>query len=134
MEHREDDRVIEQHKREFAVHLQHHLANYPRVIKLSEINFHGHSCQLTIQSDNEINDLIDETVALDLIFEEAVQQFSHEQHFTDRDGKDFGVITTWESPDINLRGINQNHPIQWIFVLEIFEDGHDFDMEIFIIV
>ena len=68
------------------------------------------------------------------VFEHAIHHFSHQQFFTDVDGYDYGVITTWEAPDMTLRGINQAHRIRWIFVLEINEQGHDFDLEVFIIV
>ena len=128
------NRVIEEHKREFTQHLGFHLDNFPNIIHKSEQNFNDQSCLLTIQSDNDVDDVIDGSTYLQTIFDEASNSFSHQQFFVKRNGFRYGVITTWENPNMIIPGINRNHPIRWMFMLETNEQGHEFDVEIYIVV
>ena len=127
-------RFVESHRAEFENYLNFRLNNFPVVLKTVATEVFGKTCQLIIRSVEDIIQDIDENRVLDEVFEKAPDQFSYQQFFRDFDGTEFGVITTWENPDLYLDGSNSNHRIQALMMLEIFEQGHDFEVEIYILI
>ena len=127
-------RLIEEHRQEFESYLNYRVNEFPVILKTVQTEVFGKSCLLVIRSVEDIIQEIDENQVLDEIFEKAPDQFSFQQHFRNLDGSDFGVITTWENPNLTLDGSNSRHQIQFIMMLEPLEIGHDFDVEIYVLI
>ena len=127
-------RLVGGHRAEFDDYLNDRLNNFPVVLKTVATEVFGKSCLLVLRSVEDIIQDIDENMVLDEIFEKAPDQFSYQQFFRDLDGTEFGVITTWEQPELFLDGSNSRYQIQSLLMLEIMEQGHDFDVEIYVLI
>ena len=127
-------RLVQAHREEFDQYLNTKLNNFPVLLKTTTTEVFGKSCLLTIKSLEDIIQDIDENQILDEIFEKAPEQFSVQQFFRDLNNVEFGVITTWNDPQLSLDGSNSFHTIKHIMMLETFELGHDFEVEIYVLI
>ena len=126
--------AVEIHAREFDEYIESKTRTYSHVLKTVTTLVTDRRCILSIISEQNIQDLFDESDVLSTIFDEANRSFSQQQYFTDIDGLDFGNATIWENPSMTINGQNRNYQIKRLLFLEAGEEGHDFDYKIFVMI
>ena len=125
MSDNERNEKLNRHKIEMNDYIDVHSGDFNSVLSSTITEIFDSKCMLIIAGQNFTEITFDDTEVIQSVLEKAYQNFSQKQNFTDRDGEDFGHVTVWLTPNINIQSSHGLHPIRKLVILEYLEDGHE---------
>ena len=116
---------LDRHETEMNDYIDVHSGDFNTVLSSTITEIFDSKCMLIIAGQNFVDITFDPTNVIQIVLEQAHQNFSQKQNFTDRDGEDFGHVTVWLTPNITIQSNVGTHPIRKLVILEYLEEGHE---------